>query len=279
MKLLITTLILQTILINALDLTTIINDHHSITGKEINNVLVVIAMEAEAKPFVDYLSLKEDTAFFPEQVPFKAFTGSHNDCDVTVVTNGKDEAHGTGVDNVGTVPAALNSFLSLQKLHGDVDLLINAGTCGGFKAKGAEIGDVFLTTAVVNHDRRIPIPQFDSYGIGKIETVAAKELASEINAKLGVCTTGNSLDYHDVDMTHMESNDASVKDMEIAAISWSTSLFGTPHFGVKVVTDIVDGDRPSNEEFLENLESAAKKLQGAMPSVIDFVCGKKANEL
>jgi len=94
MKLLITTLILQTILINALDLTTIINDHHSITGKEINNVLVVIAMEAEAKPFVDYLSLKEDTAFFPEQVPFKAFTGSHNDCDVTVVTNGKDEAHG-----------------------------------------------------------------------------------------------------------------------------------------------------------------------------------------
>jgi len=41
--------------------------------------------------------------------------------------------------------------------------LINAGTCGGFRRKGAAIGDVFLTTAVANHDRRIAIPGFTSY--------------------------------------------------------------------------------------------------------------------
>ena len=121
---------------------------------------------------------------------------------------------GTGVDNCGTVPAALVTFLSLQKLEGKVDLLINAGTCGGFKAKGAEIGDVFLTTASANHDRRIPIPSFDHYGVGRIETLAAKELADEIKAKMGVCTTGNSLDMHDIDEVNMKSNDASVKDME-----------------------------------------------------------------
>jgi len=40
----------------------------------------------------------------------------------------------------------------------------------------------------------------------------------------------------------MEENDASVKDMEIAAIAWAAEMFKTPHFGVKVVTDIVDGD-------------------------------------
>jgi len=279
MKLILSTFFLQCASIYCYNTNPKIDDHNSITGKAINNVLVVIAMEAEAKPFVDYLSLDEDESFFPPQVPFKAFSGSHNDCEVTVVTNGKDETHGTGVDNVGTVPAALVSFLSLQKLDGDVDLLINAGTCGGFKAKGAEIGDVFLTTASANHDRRIPIPQFDAYGVGKIETLATTELAQEINAKLGICTTGNSLDFHDVDKMHMDSNDASVKDMEAAAISWSSSLFGTPHFGVKVVTDIVDGDRPSNEEFLENLGAAAKKLQESMPSVIDFVCGKNHHEL
>ena len=188
--------------------------HTSVTGKPIKNVLVVIAMEAEASPLIEHLSLKEDDTFFPPQVPFKCFSGTYNECNVNVVTNGKDEVHGTGVDNCGTVPASLVTFLSLQKLEGKVDLLINAGTCGGFKSKGAEIGDVFLTTASANHDRRIPIPSFDKYGIGEINTVEAKVLANEIQAKMGVCTTGNSLDYHDVDEKHMKENDASVKDME-----------------------------------------------------------------
>ena len=83
-----------------------------------------------------------------------------------MITNGADTVYGTGVDNVGTVPAAVATFLALQKLKSDTDpadLLINAGTCGGFRRKGAAIGDVFLTTAVANHDRRIAIPGFTSY--------------------------------------------------------------------------------------------------------------------
>jgi len=245
----------------------------------IKNVVIAIAMEAEASPFVEHLGLETDDTFFPKQVPFKAFRGTHEGCEVTVVTNGKDHVHGTGVDNVGTVPAAMATFLALQKLDGAVDLLINAGTCGGFKAKGAEIGDVFLTTAVANHDRRIPIPDFVPYGIGRIDSTGVKELAKVINAKTGVCTTANSLDKHEVDDFHMKANDASVKDMEAAAIAWSCSLFDTPHFGVKVVTDIVDGDKPTQEEFFENLGSAAKSLQEALPLVINHVCGKKHDEL
>lgn len=245
----------------------------------IKNVVIAIAMEAEASPFVEHLGLKEDESFFPRQVPFKAYNGRHLECDVTVITNGKDNVHGTGVDNVGTVPAAMASFLALQKLDGQANLLINAGTCGGFKAKGAAIGDVFLTTAVANHDRRIPIPDFVPYGIGRIESVVATQLAEEINAKFGVCTTANSLDKHEVDDHHMKENDASVKDMEAAAIAWSCSLFDMPHFGVKVVTDIVDGDKPTQEEFFENLASAAKSLQEALPLVIQHVCGKHHHEL
>ena len=64
-----------------------------------------------------------------------------------------------------------------------------------------------------------------------------------------------------------------------AAIGWSCSLFKTPYFGVKVVTDIVDGDRPTQDEFLENLSAAAKKLQESMPVVINHVCGKHHDEL
>jgi len=251
----------------------------AMSGEKINNVVIAIAMEAEATPFVTHLSLEVDETFFPKTVPFQAFRGRYEECDITVVTNGKDNVYGTNVDNVGTVPAALATYLALNKLEGEADLLINAGTCGGFKRKGAEIGDVFITTASANHDRRIPIPDFIPYGIGKIESININNIASEINAKTGICTTSNSLDKHDLDDLHMEQNDASVKDMEAAAIAWSCKLTETPHFGVKVVTDIVDGDKPTQEEFFENLGTAAVALQEALPQVIKHVCGRSHDEL
>ena len=87
-------------------------------------------MEAEAKPFVEHLGLKEAADFFSSHVPFQAFCGTHGEATVTVVTNGKDSVYATGVDNCGTVPAALATFLALEKTK-DCDLLINAGTAGG----------------------------------------------------------------------------------------------------------------------------------------------------
>jgi 5'-methylthioadenosine nucleosidase len=56
-------------------------------------------------------------------------------------------------------------------------------------------------------------------------------------------------------------------------------LHKAPHLGVKVVTDIVDGHRPTQDEFLENLHKAAASLQDALPKVIQHVCGRKHDEL
>ena len=41
----------------------------------------------------------------------------------------------------------------------------------------------------------------------------------------------------------------------------AAALHGTPLLALKSVTDIVDGDRPAQEEFLENLATAARALQ------------------
>lgn len=236
-------------------------------------------MEAEAAPLIEHLELVPKTEeIFPPQVPFHAFTGKWNDeHDITVITNGKDTIYQTGVDNCGTVPAALATFLALQKV--DADLVLNAGTCGGFARKGAEIGDVFLTTHVANHDRRIPIPSFDLYGVGRLETTNPVKIAAQHSFKTGVCTTGNSLDKTDEDDKHMIANDASVKDMEAAAIAWSAGLHKKPYLGIKVVTDIVDGDRPTQDEFLENLHTASRSLQDAIPKVLESVCGKEHHEI
>jgi 5'-methylthioadenosine nucleosidase len=172
------------------------------------------------------------------------------------------------------------TFLALQKLP-ETDVLINAGTCGGFRRKGAHVGDVFVTTAVAHHDRRIPIPQFTEYGVGRLDhsrhydedhPLLPKKVANHLNYKLGVCTTGNSLDKTEEDEKHMLANDAAVKDMEAAAIAWSCALHKTPFMGLKVVTDIVDGEIPTQDEFLENLHAASKSLQASLPQVLDYVC-------
>lgn len=67
--------------------------------------------------------------------------------------------------------------------------------------------------------------------------------------------------------------------MEGAALAWVAELHGIPMFCVKVITDIVDGDRPTEEEFMENLHKAASSLQVSLPQVINFVAGKVVSDL
>jgi 5'-methylthioadenosine nucleosidase len=245
----------------------------------------MVAMQAEAQPMIDHFQLlPEDSLFATQNLPFRAYQGTYNDHKITLVTNGTDTIYQTGVDNCGTVPAGLAAYLALQATNDEVDVLINAGTCGGFARMGAAIGDVYVVTAVAHHDRRIPIPGgFEQYGIGRVDTCVrlnpAKNMAKDLNFKVGVCTTGNSLDATDADHVLMLANEASVKDMEAAAIVWSCELHNKPFIGIKVVTDIVDGSVATQDEFMQNLQAASESLQSAMPKVLEYICGKAHHEL
>lgn len=74
-------------------------------------------------------------------------------------------------------------------------------------------------------------------------------------------SSGNSLDYSKEDWDQLHANEAAVKEMEAAGISWVAHLHNVPFLALKSITDIVDGDRPPQEEFLENLHAAAQALQ------------------
>ena len=67
--------------------------------------------------------------------------------------------------------------------------------------------------------------------------------------------------------------------MEAASIAWITSLTNTPFLALKVITDIVDGEHPSHEEFLRNLSTAAHALQVTIHKVLDFVIDKNLSDL
>ena len=64
---------------------------------------------------------------------------------------------------------------------------------------------------------------------------------------------------------------AIVKDMEAAAIVWLAELNDIPFIALKVVTDIVDGDKPTEDEFFENLGTAARSLEEKCPKLIKYI--------
>ncbi|KAJ9525928.1 hypothetical protein QJQ45_009418 [Haematococcus lacustris] len=145
--------------------------------------------------------------------------------------------------------------------------------------QGACIGDIFASTAVVNHDRRIPLPAFDKYGRGRTNTWPVTALVAALGLKTGVVTSGNSLDHTERCLEVMAAEGAAVKEMEVAAIAWVAALFNKPVVAIKAITDIVDGERATQEEFLENLGAAAAALQATLPQVLEFMAGKALKDL
>ncbi len=67
----------------------------------------------------------------PGPAPCVSYSGKLAGLEVHAVWNGRCDLH--NVDYVGTVPAALASYLAVQAF--DPDLVISAGTAGGFKSR------------------------------------------------------------------------------------------------------------------------------------------------
>ncbi|KAI4299896.1 hypothetical protein L6164_033317 [Bauhinia variegata] len=244
--------------------------------RPISTIVIIIAMQTEALPVVNKLQLKEDPdSVFPPGVPWVRYYGTYKDLNINLIWPGKDPT--LGVDSVGTVSSALVTYAAIQALK--PDLIINAGTAGGFKAKGANIGDIFVVLDCAFHDRRIPIPVFDLYGIGLRKACETPNLVKELNLKVGKLSTGDSLDMTQQDEASIIANDATVKDMEGAAVAYVAELLKVPAIFIKAVTDLVDSDKPTAEEFLQNLAAVTAALDQAVELVIDFINGKRFSQL
>jgi 5'-methylthioadenosine nucleosidase len=72
-------------------------------------------------------------------------------------------------------------------------------------AQGAAIGDVFVSTGKMHHDRRIPLPGFDKQGLGYVESTPTPQLQAALQLKAGIVTSGNSLDYTGAQMYYRVS--------------------------------------------------------------------------
>lgn len=228
---------------------------------------LIMAMEAEAAPLIQQTGMKSVASPDP-RLPFRYYRSEYKGLRLILSLSGKDARR--GVDNIGTEPATLNTYLLIREFQ--PDLIVNAGTAGGFKKHGGEIGDIYFSSGSFQyHDHRIPIPGFDEYGKGSYPTLDVSGIAARLGYKTGVVSTGNALDFTDSCTRIMIENDARVKEMEAAAIAWVCDALKIPFFAVKSVTDIVDGPHPTAEEFLRNLNLASQNLSHALIRTLDEI--------
>uniref|UniRef100_A0A0R0JG13 Nucleoside phosphorylase domain-containing protein n=1 Tax=Glycine max TaxID=3847 RepID=A0A0R0JG13_SOYBN len=216
-------------------------------NRPISNIVFVVAMQTEALPIVNRFQLTEDPhSPFPQGAPWVHYHGTFKDLNINLIWTGNDPT---------------------------------LGTAGGFKAKGASIGDIFVVSECAFHDRRIPIPIFDLYGVGLRKAFETPKLVKELNLKVAKLSTGDSLDMTQQDGSLIIANDATVIDMEGAAIAYVADLLKVPAIFIKAVTNNVDDDKAIVEEFLQNLAALTVELGLAVEQVINFINGKCISEL
>ncbi len=224
-------------------------------------------MKDEATPLIEEFGLREQEGFF-SPLPCLLYEGEVHDKRLCVVLNGQQ--HGT--DLVGCEAAAVATTVALQRLH--PDLVINSGTCGAFRSKGAEIGKVYIGNGAMFHDRRVPGDDaWDTQGLGNYPVWQGSErLARELGLPMGKVTTGSSLDLQPCDLSVITKHGGELKDMEGAAIGFVCSLFGTPVLYVKSVTDLCDGGAATLEEFRANLATASQRLRQEGKRILNTLC-------
>ena len=240
-----------------------------------HRVVIVMAMEAEAAPLRAALGASTRAApRWASALPTRlAVTPDRSDRPaVLLAVNGTDPV--TGVDCIGSTSAGLTTLAALaaagEHWGAAPALVLSVGTAGGWASHGAAVGDVFLAwDRFVAHDRRIDLPGFDRLGLGDHPAADLRSHAAPLGCRLGIVTTGDSLDESPEDARRIQASGASVKEMEAAAVAWVGGLHGVAVGAVKAITDLVDSPVATAEQFSANLDAAARSLRATTLALLE----------
>ncbi len=243
--------------------------------KPIRHITLLMAMAAEAAPVIERLALIEATPL-DAFLPFRRYSGKVGSLIVTLLTSGKDSRH--GVDNVGLEAATLAAYVACHQL--ETELLLNAGTAGGFGHLGGKVGSLYLSDReFVFHDRHVPLPGFDEAGLGRYPATNARGLARALDLECGIISSGSSLSKSDADMKVINRHGAVAKEMEAAGIAWVAWLFNKPLIAIKSITNLLDYPEASQQQFQANLEVASDRLAETTAEIIRWCDGRTLQDL
>jgi len=229
-------------------------------------ICYIVAMEAEAAPFIEAWNIVKVEGYF-STLPCQLYEAKLGVNQLYVVLNGRQ----CGMDLVGCEAASVATMAAIQRLQ--PDLVINSGTCGGFKQRGAHIADVYIGNGAMFHDRRVPgDDEWGVQGLGNYPVwEGSARVAEQLALKMGKVTTGSSLDMQPIDEEIIRKNGGELKDMEGAAVGFVCQLYGVPVMYVKSVTDLCDGGESTYEEFSRNLKAASEALRVVNQKIISLL--------
>jgi len=221
------------------------------------HVLLFIAMRAEAEPVARALGISTSSPSDP-----RPSEGVH------LCIPGDDAT--TGIDRIGPVYAAWALTRAIAAARPDV--VVNLGTSGGFEAQGVAIADLVIARETVFHDARVALEGFDRVARSHLRLSPQEpelaRFAERLGARVGLVSSGSSLDATPAEMAGFRVSQALAKDMELAALAAVCAVERIPLVAVKSITDLVDHHEPTHEACLRNLDRASRRLADAAPRLL-----------
>lgn len=235
-------------------------------------IAVVMAMHDEAMPVIAALGA-EPVAHHGQHLHdwyVARLSTTRDGAEVLIAVNAVDPT--LGVAGVGPEPATITTLHVLE--HWRPDIVVSAGTAGGWAIKGGAIGTAYLASpVVVRHDRRIDIPGYTEYAIGSYPCHPLDGLAAALGLADGIVTSGGSLDENADDRRMIDASGAVAKDMEATSVAQVCHLHGVPFTALKVLTDLHDDPASNAEQFQTNLATAAEALAHHLLRLVTALAG------
>lgn len=254
---------------------------HIDPDRPIRRVAFLFALTDEGLDFARRLGL-EDRGRLDPALPAHWWSGRVEGTDGAAIDvaagfAGQDPDH--RVDRIGTVAAALAGYKLCRAF--EPDLLVNAGTCGGFQARGGAVGSLHVADrGILFHDHRVPIAGWDAFGIGRIPAAPTDAVVEVLGASRGVVSTGDSFTATDEERAFFEREHVVAKEMEAAAVARLARDLGLPFLAVKAVTDLVDAPEPEHEAFARNLARVTAMLETRLSALVRWLAaGRRAGDV
>lgn len=233
-------------------------------------ILLLMAMPQEAQVIIKELKLKKIKNPISKLLPTSIYKTRQASKHIVLAVS--DYCQRFEVARVGSQAAILLAWEAIRTFQPDI--VINLGTGGGFKTRGAMIGDIFLSANPIRyHDRNFHSndKNYYSYAIGDYPCFNSASLAKQLGVKTGIISTGNTMLSSNQEYQQMKKNCASVKEMEAAAIAEAAFLLKVPFIALKVVTDLVDIKHCPQKQFDLNFQSAIEGLAITIKRLIPLI--------
>ena len=233
-------------------------------------------MKKEANPIIEKMQMQQ-LIDIDMGVPAEAYESVTNLGKVILVVSGKCPIH--EVDRIGSQGLNLVAWEAVKTFSPDV--LINAGTGGGFKANGSNPGDIYVSSEAIKYHDRLFFPDmyFLKYGIGSYQCLEIPYFANQLSLKQGVISTGASMLASRQEEIQMKENKAAVKEMEAAGIAEVAQLKKIPFIALKIITDLVDSDECPQNQFTNNFNSLITRLAEKVSELCSLLMGADISKL